>query len=231
MNSNKMSDYPFDVFQIDKISKDGTKARGMKGSLSKDFPIEVQDCRKTLLQYMDENHIKNPVLALMERRRYFGIWESSVREDDYDDIVHFSLKAQTIEYKAAHIGDIPNEALLGRLFSTDGYIPVYYAKTPGDMADYIVERFSLRTKAELKERFDKWIQENGSEHTDISSWKDYNGAYSQLEWAISNNVCTVDYDEWQAVQRILKHELRFETAMDITKALYEKEDLNIFDCE
>lgn len=229
---NDNSAYPFTVYQIDKISKDGTKARGLKYSRSKDFPIEVQDYRKELLQYMDENHIENPILAVRKGDGHFGIWGSTLKEDDYDDIVHFFFRDKTREYKAACIGDIPSGVSLEGFATTiGGEVSLYYVKTPGEMADYIIKRFNLRRKTNLEERFHKWLESDGNENTDISAWKDYNGTYGQLEWAIDNNVWTIDYDEWQAAQRVLKHELKFETAMDITKVLYEKEDLNIFDIE
>ena len=65
----------------------------------------------------------------------------------------------------------------------------------------------------------------------LELWTDYLGGTTQVEYAIENNIDPTDYDRWQLVQRLLKHELKYETARDIFNTLYEKEDLEILECE
>lgn len=82
-------------------------------------------------------------------------------------------------------------------------------------------------KSNLLERFKKWAEQpDGVEEI----WTDYNGTTKQTEWAIDNNIDYHDFDTWQAVERVLKHELTYDEAMKVDKVLYEM-DLSIFDCE
>ena len=61
--------------------------------------------------------------------------------------------------------------------------------------------------------------------------KDYLGGTTQVEWAIDNDIHCMDYDRWQLVQKLLKHELKYETAIGIFNILYENEEIEILDCD
>lgn len=242
--TDRKGDFPygFDICKIDKISKDGTKARGRSNTLQGnmmgrgeifEFPIELQDYRQFLIDYMDKQDIEYPVLVVREKDSDFALFDGQPTEDDYDDVIHFSFFNIKCKYEASHINDIPNGAFLGTWGDgrVGGHIRAYFCKSVHDMADYIIARFNLRTKSTLQERFKKWLAAYGNDNDKIDVWKDYWGGYKQLEWAIDNGEGPMAYGEWQTVQRVLKHELRFSTAKMIGDILYEKENICISDCE
>lgn len=84
-------------------------------------------------------------------------------------------------------------------------------------------------KKPLLYKFNKWLAEDGKDGGE-EVWTDYLGGTSQVEWAIDNGKCVGDYDTWQCIQRILKHEMSFDSAMKIDKVLY-AEGISPFDCE
>lgn len=244
LNNRRVSGFDSDICKIDKISKDGTKARGVantfKNNLSNrdfpityNFPIEIQDYKTMLIDYMKSKDIDYPVLITCDRHSCFNIVNGQPTEDDYDDIIHFHCPIYNFDYKAKYISDIPNGTQIDKVYrNANGFTSYFYfTKSISDMADFVINKFNLRTKFSLENSFLNWLKDFENDNDDIFAWKDYNRSYKQLEWAISNGLGTLDYDEWQATQRILKHELKWETAKEITKNLYEKEDLSIFDCE
>lgn len=86
----------------------------------------------------------------------------------------------------------------------------------------------LRTpEQELREKFQKWA---GGFAADDDVWTDYNGTTEQTEWAIDNEVSVDDYNTWQAVQRVLRHEVPFDKAMKISLAIYDA-GISVYDCE
>lgn len=230
--------FDFDVCKIDKISKDGTKARGLTDTFNKnlhsgityDFPLDTQDYRKILIDYMEKKDIDYPILVTQECHSSFAIVDGQPTEDDYDDVIHFDCLGCAFKYEAKHIKDIPNGTQVATLYRNCD-IHLYFTKSIQDMADYIIQRFNLRVSSSLENDVKEWLRLNGSSFNNLEDWKDYFECYEQLEWAIHNGVTPSDYDEWQATQRVLKHELKFDTAIEITKVLYEMEELNIFDCE
>ena len=97
----------------------------------------------------------------------------------------------------------------------------------GLVKDYAGELFG---KAPLLEKFNRWQKKFGYDET-AELWKDFHGGTEQLEWAIDNDIDCGDYDRWQALQRILKNGLSYDTANEIFNILYDKEDIEILDCE
>lgn len=225
------------------LSKDGTKVRyennhGTHYSnleweyMLKDFKSFEADFKK----YYGTSETGYWGVRKNVNNRYEVLSRIFVYDDDFDDIVHiksretyqFSFDAE-IKGSKTNIVDNTNISVH---FNFNFNIVLF---TSAESAMKYLEKKFIEDGFEeppcedsLLERFKKWADGNAENATEL--WKDYNGTTKQTEWAIENNIDYHDFDTWQAVQRVLKHELSYDEAMKVDKVLYEM-DLSIFDCE
>lgn len=66
-------------------------------------------------------------------------------------------------------------------------------------------------------------------HENVFGWFLNHPRQSQVAYAVENNLCSIDFDEWQAIQNILGIEMSWETALAINNVLYEGLDLRPVD--
>ena len=159
---------------------------------------------------LDEGYLKyNPK---------YTVYKCSVDEDEFDDKYYIRLEG----FKRWTVKEAKNGLLL-----EDGWI---FCKSIEDVADFLIKRENISSESALLEKFHEWQEKFGYDKT-VEIWKDFKGGTDQLEYAIDNNIDCMDYDRWQIVQKILKHKLKYETANEIFNILYEKEEIEIFDCE
>lgn len=242
----------FKVFIIDKISKDGTKFRPslMPG---------CSGCRTEAISFDDENLIsdyetlENKINDIFSEKNGYEngflvmdgtprtCWSSidiikikEIKVDDFDDVLnikcekygndYYSEKETLFKYPSLRIGNgdyIPN---------ANFRVPLRYIGTADNLLSYLAGFAGFHHTETFHEKFNKWQEKFGYDKTD-EFWKDFKGGTEQLEYAIDNDIDCADYDRWQCIQRILKHELKYETANELLNTLYEKEEIEIFECE
>lgn len=66
-------------------------------------------------------------------------------------------------------------------------------------------------------------------HENTFGWFLNHPRQSQVAYAVRDNLCSIDFDEWQAIQDVLGIELSWETALAINNVLYEELDLRPVD--
>lgn len=211
---------------IAKISKDNTRIQDTDGIV---YPLS----RKTAFSKKDIKEFiegaichKNFFFALEKKKKYSTIYVVLCQEDDFDDFYNCSIEgvygnlALTMHFRVNSL-ETQEIEVEGRNF--------VLSKNLGELLDYL-PNFSPNENLSLLQKFNEWLEKHGFDKTDKLR-KDYKGGTEQLEWAIEKDIHPNDYDRWQFVQKILKHELKYETARDIFNTLYEKEDIEIFDCE
>lgn len=91
---------------------------------------------------------------------------------------------------------------------------------------------TTKKEDEFWENFKSFIENSGRSPADASpeDFKDFDGTFEQLDYCVKNGLVISDFDEWQAVQRVVKHSLDYKSAIAISDILY-KNDISIFDCE
>lgn len=224
------------------LSKDGTQARyDMKQrytTLERGYVLmDIKSFEEDFRHYFGES--KGGYWGVChDEKRYMVLTEIYAADDSFDDIVHISSystyqQSFTVDMEGSKAGIKDGTEIIIHLKRC---LTVTLFTSAESAMRYLEEKFSedgfkVEKKDSLQEKFSEWLRNYGNDNNAIKAWQDYNGGYEQLEWAIDNGLGTIDYDEWQAAQRIMKHDLKWETASEIIKALYEKEDLDIFDCE
>lgn len=160
-----------------------------------------------------------------------------LEEDDYDDVIHIKPEGRfEIPYSAKKALDIPDGIVIRNYVSSDSKDKetCYYFKSLESMAHFLADYYDLKkineTTYNFSVKFDNFLKENGREGLNIDDFKDYLGDFDDLEWAMDNKLTIEDFDEWQAVQRVVKYKLDYRTANEIATSLANN-DISIFDCE
>lgn len=219
MSSSRITVNPF---TIEKLSKDGRKARDSNGKIT--YWENLAETKSDIIRFLKKlGKESNFVLQelneeYLEYNPKYTVYRCSVDEDEFDDLYHIRIEG----FKKWTVAEIKNVVFLEK-----GFV---FCKTLDDVADCLLRRENISSEPSLLDKFNEWQKKFGYDETP-EFWKDFTGGTSQLEWAIDNNIDCLDYDRWQLVQKLLKHELKYETANDIFNTLYEKEDIDIFDCE
>lgn len=225
------------------LSKDGTKARyeddeGQhcieleRGYVLKDFKSFEEDFKKNY------GKTKHGRWGIRETNgRYEVLTEICMSDDDFDDIVHiwqhenyqFSFDAEITGSKA----DIVDGTKI--IFRFNSSFSIFLFTNIDSAIRFLEKKFTddgfkdSSPEQDFKKKFDEWLERNG--HACCNEvWKDYNGTTKQTKWAADNDIDPGDFDTWQAVQRVLRHELSYDEAMKVDVVLNEM-DLSIFDCE
>lgn len=205
------------LFEIDKFSKDGKKVRDVHGRIcdvSDGFLVSARDSLIRKIKAVIGIH-ENFLLDVADG--FYKVCGCDVYEDDFDDVFHIYSKGQRW-LAAKNYG----------FFAVDR--TTYFSQDIEGVADFIIRDLGIFNNQLTLEKLNEWEEKFGSEKS-LELWTDYLGGTTQVEYAIENNIDPTDYDRWQLVQRLLKHELKYETARDIFNTLYEKEDLEILECE
>lgn len=97
---------------------------------------------------------------------------------------------------------------------------------------YLVEEpKELTYEEKLQMSLKEWLDNQGYyEPISLERYKDYNGTYKQLEYAIKNKIDIADFDDWQSLQRVFKHSMEYFYFEKINTLLWEQ-GINICDCE
>lgn len=205
------------LFEIDKFSKDGKKVRDVHGRIcdvSDGFLVSERDSLISKIKAVIGMH-ENFLLDIADG--FYKVCGCDVYEDDFDDVFHIYGKGQRW-LAAKNYG----------FFAVDR--TTYFSQDIEGVADFIIRDLGIFNNQLTLEKLNEWEEKFGSEKS-LELWTDQLGGTTQVEYAIENNIDPIDYDRWQLVQKLLKHELKYETARDIFNTLYEKEDLEILECE
>lgn len=239
------------VFIIKQISKDGTKFRPMlMPDCSGSYETEMLFSNSRLIT--DYETLKNKVMDIFSEKNGYNngflvmngtiptCWSSidiiqieEIKEDDFDNALNIRCKKYGEDYMSRIETSIKHPALRidnGDYVQGTYRVPLIYIDSVNNLLSYLADFADFSCEKSLLEKYNKWQEKFGYDKTD-EFWTDYLGGTTQLEWAIDNDIDCLDYDRWQLVQKLLKHELKYETANDIFNTLYEKEDIEIFDCE
>lgn len=239
------------VFIINQISKDGTKFRpklmpDCSGSCEaemlfndKRLITDYETLEQKIMDIFSEKNGYTEGFLLMNGTlptcwSEFNIIKiKNIKEDDFDDVLNINCEqygSTPLDRNNSHI-KFPALRINNGDYVPGGYrVPLIYIDTVRNLISYLAEFAGYFHTDTFIKKFNDWQEKYGYDKTD-ELWKDYWGETKQLEWAIDNNIDCADYDRWQCVQRILKHELKYETAKEIFNTLYKKENLEISDCE
>lgn len=232
---------------IDRISKDGTKFR----------PRLMPDCSATSLEsisFRDERLItdyetlnKSIVGIFSEYSEGMLVmngtlptcWSSfsflkikSIKEDDFDDVLNIECERYSREPMATIDSNFSFPAVRindGDKVPSGFRVPLLYFGSAESLIRCLADYAGFTYKGTFLERFNKWQEKFGFDKTN-ELWTDFLGGTTQLEWAIDNDIDCMDYDRWQCLQKILKHELKYETVNEICNTLYNKEEIEILNC-
>lgn len=222
--SNAVCDYIYiEPLTIEKISKDKQKVRDEEGEIH--CLSKLSDTKDSFIFSLKKTNWESKFVLYrrIKRDSQFFLYKASVCEDEFDDIYHISIK----NHKSWTVSEIKDSILLE---NAPDLFDIHYFETIESAANFIIQQTNLFQQESLLEKFNKWQEKFGYDKTDEFQ-TDYLGGTTQVEYAIENNIDPIDYDRWQIVQRLLKHELKYETARDIFNTLYEKEDLEILEYE
>lgn len=212
-----------DQFVIEKISKDWRKARDSNGKIA--YWENLAETRSDTIRFLKMLRRESNFVVRKLDKHYsewnpeYTVFKCSFDEDAFDDDKYHIRIDGSKHWTVKEAKNV--------LYLEDGWT---FCKTLADVADCIAQNEGLTSDRTFLEKYNKWQEKFGYDKTD-KIWTDYLGGTTQLEWAIDNDIDCLDYDRWQLVQKLLKHELKYETANDIFNTLYEKEDIEIFDCE
>lgn len=224
------------------LSKDETKVRYKDGDdwrctelktgrVFRDFKSFEEDFKKIY------GETENGRWGICERNgKYEVLTGICMKDDDFDDIVHiWSSEDYQLRFNAEITGskaDVVDGTKLTVYFNST--VDIFLFTNIDSAISFLKEKFTAdgfkNSDQKLKEKFDKWLEEHGCSGGWSETWKDFNETTVQTEWAIDNNIAPIDFDTWQAVQRVLRHTLPYDEAMKIDKVLNEI-NLSIFDCE
>lgn len=234
----------FQVHTVDKLSKDGKKIR----TLSNDI-VEVDDDKiitsghdfqRTVMKLMEKtdfhksfktyNHFVVRFVVYPTNCSFGSIEPVIPVDDEFDDTVHLFYGGGrfTVEAKLAENSGFSK--LEERKIEAN-HIESYWFITGFDsLIAFFADKARWTNEPSLLEKLNEWEAKFGFEKS-LDLWTDYLGGTTQIEYAIENNIDPTDYDRWQRVQKLLRHELKYETARGIFNILYEKEDIEILGCE
>lgn len=206
------------LFEIDKFSKDGKKARNVHGKICNypdDFLVSAREPLIRKIKDIVETD-KNLLLYRVSSGTY-KVFRCGVYEDEFDDVFH--------------ICGMGYEWIIAKKY---GFFAInqttYFSQDVESIADFIIRDLGIFNNQLTLEKLNEWEEKFGFGKS-LEIWTDYLGGTTQIEYAIENNIDPTDYDRWQRVQKLLKHELKYETARGIFNTLYEKEDIEILECE
>lgn len=222
--SNAVCDYIYiEPLTIEKISKDKQKVRDEKGEIH--CLSRLSDTKDSFIYSLKKTNRESKFVLYrrIKGNSQFFLYKASVCEDEFDDIYHISIE----NGKSWTVSEVKDSILLE---NASDIFDIHYFETIESAANFIIQQTNLFQQESLLEKYNKWQEKFGYDKTD-EFWTDYLGGTTQLEWAIDNDIDCLDYDRWQLVQKLLKHELKYETANDIFNTLYEKEDIEILECE
>lgn len=234
----------FQVHTVDKLSKDGKKIR----TLSNDI-VEVDDDKiitsghdfqRTVRELMEKTDFHKSFKTYSHFVVRFTVYPTNCSfgsiepvipvDDEFDDTVHlfYSGGKFTVEAKLAE--NTGFSKLEERKIEANHIVSYWFITGFDSLIAFFADKANWTNEPSLLEKLNEWLGKNGYEKRE-EPLKDYLGGTTQVEWAIDNNIDYLDYDRWQLVQKLLKHELKYETARDIFNTLYEKEEIEIFDCD
>lgn len=234
----------FQVHTVDKLSKDGKKIRTLSNNIFEVDDDKIltsrHDFQRTVIELMEKtdfhksfkaySHFVVKFVDYPTNLSFGSIYPVIPVNDEFDDTVHLFYGGGrfTVDAKSA---EIPGFNKLEEKRIEANHIITYWFITGLDaLLAFFASKTNWTNEPSLLEKYNKWQEKFGYDKTD-EFWTDYLGGTTQLEWAIDNDIDCLDYDRWQLVQKLLKHELKYETANDIFNTLYEKEDLEILECE
>ena len=222
--SNAVCNYIYiEPLTIEKISKDNQKARDEKGEIH--CLSRLYDTKDSFIYSLKKINwgTKFVLYRRIKGNSQFFLYKASVCEDEFDDIYHIIVE----DGKSWTVSEVKDSILLG---STSDIFDFHYFETIESAANFIIQQTNLFQQESLLEKLNEWETIFGFKQSkDV--WTDYTGDHKQLEYAIENDIHPFDYDRWQKVQKLLKHELKYETARQIIDTLYTNEDIDVFDCE
>lgn len=225
----------FQIYTVEKFSKDGKKIRAVGNEIfwaeDKKNLTSMQDFQKAITELLKTKatykHFLVKFVDYPLDYKFGEIHPVIPVEDEFDETAHIRPLALKDSF-TVDASLIKNSAFfkLKEQEVEKKYITSYWL---ANGIDGLVGFFSSKADF-LLEKFNNWQERFGFDKTD-EFWLDFNGGTTQLEWAIDNNIDCTDYDRWQCLQKILKHELKYETANEMLNTLYDKEDIEIFDCK
>ena len=229
--------YDFHLYTVDKISKDGKKVRTLGGiiDINEKLLDSMQKVQKLINKCTRESHTHFAVRWIdYPTGESFGeIYPVLLTEDEFDETVHFYISGRSVFTVEASLAKTQGFSKIEEKKIGERHFVSYWFATGLDgLFSFLAGKadMPLHTEPSLLEKFNEWQEKFGYDKTD-EFWKDFKGGTEQLEYAIDNNIDCADYDRWQCIQRILKHELKYETANELLNTLYEKEEIEIFECE
>lgn len=230
----------FTINIIDKIGKD--KQHFLSHQITNDVKVERNFDDSNLIFNLET--LKNQILKtdklFKNLKGYLVVVNSSfilitfvcrIKENNYDDYLEIyeysGFNNISIPYKSENLqlknGDVVKKC-------TDA---IFFYDVDS-VLNYLDENDILHYSNKLEQISDSGFEDflARSSHSGLEKhqFKDFSGTFDDLDYCIKNNLAVEDFDEWQAVQRIIKHKIDWETAKAISNKLYEK-DISVFDCE
>jgi hypothetical protein len=224
---------------IDKIGKDGQHFLSHQITYDKEVERDFNDSNlvfnlETLKNQIlkIDNLFKNPkgYLVTIYFTHILITFVSDIKENNYDDYLEIYERSGfndiSIPYKSKNLqlkdGDVVEKC-------TDA---VFFYNIDS-LLNYIEYNDILHysNKEQISDSgFEDFLARSSHSGLEKHQFKDFSGTFDDLDYCIKNNLAVEDFDEWQAVQRMIKHKIDWETAKAISNKLYEK-DISVFDCE
>jgi hypothetical protein len=224
---------------VDKIGKDGQHF--LSHQITDDIKVERNFNDSNLVFNLEtlKNQIlktdklfKNPkgYLVTIHSAHILITFVSRIEENNYDDYLEIyefsSFNNISVPYKTENLqlknGDVV-EKCTDAVFFYDIDSVLNYLEY-NDILHY-------SSKEQISDSgFEDFLARSSHSGLEKHQFKDFSGTFDDLDYCIKNNLAVEDFDEWQAVQRMIKHKIDWETAKAISNKLYEK-DISVFDCE
>ena len=230
------------VNTVDKLSKDGKKIRTLCDNVVEvddEIITSRHDLQRTVMELMESrlshksfktyNHfvVRFEVLSNWS----FGVIYPVIPVDDeFDDTVHLFCAGGRFTVEAKLAENTGFSKLEERKIEANHIVSHWFITGFDSLIAFFAGKANWTNEPSLLEKLNEWEEKFGFEKS-LDLWTDYLGGTTQIEYAIENNIDPTDYDRWQRVQKLLRHELKYETARGIFNILYEKEDIEILGCE
>lgn len=234
----------FQVHTVDKLSKDGKKIRTLSNNIVEVDDDKIitsgHDFQRTVMKLMEKtdfhksfktyNHFVVQFTVYPTNHSFGSIVPVIPVDDEFDDTVHLFYGGGRFTVEAKLAENTGFSKLEERKIEANHIVSYWFITGFDSLIAFFADKARWTNEPSLLEKINEWLGENGYDKTN-EPLKDYLGGTTQVEWAIDNNIDCLDYDRWQLVQKLLKHELKYETAREIFNTLYEKEEIEIFDCD
>lgn len=186
---------------------------------------------KESLEFSSYNEEKGYVISIFSNNLYVH-YVKSIKENnyaDYFDIEVFSDPYIRKVYKSDNL-KLKNGDYIS--CSYEQFKTIFFYDIDS-LLNYLDENDILHysnIKLTFDDKFKKFLERSFYSGIEKHQFKDFSGTFDDLDYCLENNLTAEDFDEWQAVQRMIKHKVDWETAKAISNTLYEK-DISVFDCE